>query len=184
MEWKHNPSWNMRSGLIAAVVVLCLAALIVGVLLLAKGEHGFELELGVPKVASVSQLQQLSSESSPVYWAGPPKRGRLEVTRAEQGAVYVRYLPPGVEVGDPTARFTTIATYPVPDAYAGLVRDLKTAGALALKPHGGGVGLWRRSTPTSAYLAYPRVDALVEVYDRRPRRARKLARSGEIRRVP
>jgi hypothetical protein len=184
MDRKRKPSRNWRRPLIAAVAVLCLAALIAGWVLLGRDEQASEPELGVPTALSPSGLRELSSERGPVYWAGPSKRGRLEVTRLEHGVVYVRYLPPGVELGDPSARFTIVVTYPMADAYARLVHDLQGAGTLALKPRGGGVGLWRRTAPKSAYLAYPGVEALVEVYDPSPRRARKLARSGKIRRVP
>jgi hypothetical protein len=183
MDWKRTPSRRM-SALIAAVAVLCLVALLVGVLILGNGNEGFEPELGVPTAASVSQLRELSSESKPVYWAGPPHSGRLEVWRTEGDAIYVRYLPPGVEIGDPTARFTTVGTYAARGAYTSLLHDLQTAGTLALKPRGGGVGVWQRARPTSVRLAYPNVDAVVEVYDPSPRRARNLARSGKIRRVP
>jgi hypothetical protein len=184
MDWKRKPSQNWRRALIAAAAVLGLAALLWGWLLLGRDEQASEPELGVPTELSPSRLRELSSESRPVYWAGPPKRGRLEVTRIEHGVVYVRYLPPGVELGDPSTRFTIVVTYPMAGAYASLVHDLQGAGTLAFKPRGGGVGLWRRTAPKSAYLAYPGVEALVEVYDPSPRRARRLARSGKIRRVP
>jgi hypothetical protein len=134
----------------------------------------FELKLGVPTEASSSDLRAYASGAN-VYWAGPPKAGRLEVTRTAKGATFVRYLPAGVQLGDPTSNYTTIATYPQAGAYMAMERAAGAAGAAHLTVGSGELVVWRHSRPTSVYLAYRGRDQLVEVYDPSPRRALSLA---------
>jgi hypothetical protein len=166
--------------LTAALLVLAAAVALFGVLRHRGGEKAFELKLGVPTAASVGELQRFAAASRPVYWVGPPKTGKLEVTRTSTGAVYVRYLPPGVSVGDPTAAYTTIATYPSPNAYATLSRSGRAAGAVHANAARHGLAVWRLSRQTSIYLAYRGTDYLIEVYDPSPRHARALALGRKI----
>ena len=44
------------------------------------------------------------------------------------GTVYIRYLPSGTNVGDPRARFLTVATYPFPGAYAAVAKTAEGRG--------------------------------------------------------
>jgi hypothetical protein len=96
----------------------------------------------------------------------------------------VRYLPAGVAVGDKAPSYTTIATYPTPNAFATMQRSANTQGFVKSPAANGGLAVWRSARATSVYLAFPNTDYLVEVYDPSPRRARSLALGVTIRRVP
>src|SRR5439155_25437695 len=74
----------------------------------------------------------------PVYWAGPRDGYTYEVTKTATGKVYVRYLPPGVRVGDKRASFLIIATYPFPNAFNALKA---VAGGLEIPLPGGGIAV-------------------------------------------
>jgi hypothetical protein len=169
---------------LAALGALVVATAAIAVLEL-RGDAGksLRLQLGVPTETSVSELRSYASEARPVFWAGPPSSGRLEVTRTSHGALYVRYLPPGVELGDRHPIYTTIATYPLPNALAAMKRSAAAPGFKRAEAPRGGLAVWRRSRPTSVYLAYPGRDFLVEVFDPSPRRARTLATAGDVSRI-
>lgn len=143
----------------------------------------FKLRLAVPTAASASDVRAFASPSHPVYWIGAPNSGTLELTRTSRGAVYVRYLPAGVAVGDRAPNYTTIATYATPGAYAAAQRSAGSRSYGHGKAPNDGLAVWRLKLPTSVYLAYPKSDYLVEVFDPSPRRARTLALSARVRRV-
>ena len=177
--------WTLGATLVLVVVFLAIAAAVVGGLSLrGDGEKDFTLALGVPTEASAGDLRAFASPSRPVYWIGPANSGALEVTRTANGAVFVRYLPAGVEVGDRAPSYTTIATYSTPDAYATMRRSATSRGFKEAEAANGGLAVWQTSKATSVYLAYPDSDYLVEIYDPSPRRARTLALGTRIRRVP
>jgi hypothetical protein len=171
----------LRVTIAATAVLLALSAFIAGALVGRDSTAGLELKPGVPTLASVGDLRAYASPERPVYWIGPARGGALEVTRASAKAIYVRYLHPGVEVGDPRAEYTTIGTYFVPQAYSTLVRAARARGAMHTSGPEGALVFWRSAQPTSVYLAYRGSDYLVEVYDPSPRRARLLALGGRVR---
>jgi hypothetical protein len=156
-------------------VALALVLAVFGALRLLGGDDGPTLEDGVPTEASASDLRELASPARPLYWIGPPASGRLEVTKTSRDAVYVRYLPEGVELGDNRPRFTTIATYSSANAYSELLGSQRSKGMKSERVPGGGLAVWRTGQGTSVYVAYPRVRYLVEVFDPSPVRARALA---------
>jgi len=165
--------------------VLAVAAAVVGGLWIrGDGKKAFKLDLGVPTAASAGDLRAFASPGRPVYWVGPANSGTLELTRTKGGAVYVRYLPTGVAVGDSAPSYTTIATYSTPDAYATMQRSARTPGFRQSEAASGRLAVWRTSKATSVYLASPNSDYLVEVFDPSPRRARTLALSTRVRLVP
>jgi hypothetical protein len=179
------PRWTLGGALILVVVLLAIAVtVVVGLRMRGDGREAFQLELGVPTAASTNDLRAFASPSRPVYWIGPANSGSLEVTRTSGGAVYVRYLPAGVAVGDKAPSYTTIATYSMPDAYASMQRSAKARGFAEAQAANGGLAVWRVSRATSVYLAFPKTDYLVEIYDPSPRRARSLALSARVRPVP
>jgi hypothetical protein len=112
-----------------------------------------------------------------IYWDGT-KRGYLyELTRLNDGRIYVRYLPPGVKVGDKRSKFMIIATYPFPGAFSALQR---VSHGKAIKIPGGGIALVHKTYPKSVHVAFPGVDYQIEVYDPSPKRSREVATSGNV----
>jgi hypothetical protein len=129
--------------------------------------------------ATRSSLAALARSSRlPVYWAGPRTGYTYELTRTADGRVFIRYLPPGVPVGsvDP---YLTVGTYPFARAYAATTRLAHAKGAMQVKVPGG-IGFYQTSAPTNIYLAFPNVNAQIEVYDPSDVRALGLVTSGQI----
>ena len=116
----------------------------------------------------------------PIYWAGPKKGYIYELTRLSNGRIYVRYLPPGVKVGDKRAQFLIIATYPFPGALTGL-KQVSHGKGIALR--GGGMALVDATYPKSVHVGFPGVNYEIEVYDPSPKRSLDVASSGEVQRV-
>jgi hypothetical protein len=119
----------------------------------------------------------------PVYWAGAQPRFTYELSRTRDGRVYVRYLPPGVKLGDPEPNYLTVGTYPQRRAFATLRATATKQQARVIRLPGGGLAIQDRNRPASVYLAYPRSDYQIEVFDPKPGRARELVASGQVKAV-
>jgi hypothetical protein len=134
-----------------------------------------------PIALSVSGLETLAVVvRQPIYWAGPRKNFLYELTRASNGNVYIRYLPPGAGAGAPGSNYLRIATYPVHKA----LEALKTAaGGRGIGVPGGGLALVDSKSPKSVHLAFPNVEFQAEVFAASPKQALDIATSGEIRPV-
>jgi hypothetical protein len=130
---------------------------------------------------SVPRLKKLQAAlKHPIYWAGPRRGFKYEVTQRRDGAVYVRYLPPRVRVGDPRGAFLIVVTYPYANALLAIKRVENGKG---IRVPGGGLALVHQGYPKSVHMAYPRVNYQIEVYDASPRVARRVATSGQVRPV-
>jgi hypothetical protein len=134
-----------------------------------------------PAAISAAGLKKLQAAlHHPVYWAGPKAGYTYEVTQRSDGTVYVRYLPPGVRVGDPRGAFLIIVTYPYPNALLALERVENGKG---IHVPGGGLALVHQGYAKSVHLAYPGVNYQIEVYDPSPRVSLRVATSGQVRPV-
>ena len=112
-----------------------------------------------PVAASPAALRALADEAGhPVYWVGPRPNRIYELTRTSSGRIFIRYLPPDVRVGNRSARFTIVGSYPVEDALDGL-RDLsQQEGERSASVPGGGLAVYSTSSPNNVYVAYPGTD--------------------------
>lgn len=167
-------------------IVLSLVILLTVAVLAIRGGDGGEAEAidGAPRLADVEEVAALAdSLGHALYWVGPRGEDELELTQEADGSVYLRYLPPGVEAGDPRTDFLTVGTYPVAGAQAALRRTAAEADSPLGRAAGGGLILANPEAPTSAYLAYPGSDLQLEVYDPEPGRALGLIRAGALRPV-
>jgi len=136
------------------------------------------------RAASRAQLRSLASAlGHPVYWAGARRDTTYELTRTKDGRVYVRYLPRGVRIGDNSARYDTVGTYPQRDTFTNLTAAAAKLQATVFDLPGGGRAYIDTKRPTSAYLAYPGADVQVEVYTPDPAKTEQLVTSREIRPV-
>ncbi|HEX6702831.1 MAG TPA: hypothetical protein VF101_19040 [Gaiellaceae bacterium] len=187
-----------RSLRIGAVVALALAAAFVAWLVVRGDDSGSSTTTTAsspattatqgPKTkplleaASVPTLKTVAAlVGHPIYWAGAKSGTTYELTRTTDGRIYVRYLPPGVKVGDKHADYLIVATYPVRDAYRAVQTASKENGAEAFRIKNGGRAVLNKRAPTNVYFAYPRSNYQIEVYDPHPGRARNLVASGKIR---
>jgi hypothetical protein len=133
-----------------------------------------------PQAASIADLRALAASSGhAIYWAGQQAGTTNELSEVSGGGIFVRYLPAGVKAGDPHP-FPTVATYPVQGAYAAVEKIASRPGATRIKVANGGIAVIDPAHPDSVYLAYPRGNVQVEVFDPSAGQARRLVSSGAI----
>ena len=184
-EGRAQPARTMTSSVWLRICASVALALLVGVVvwLIVKDNH----ESGKPDVASASSsaatlntVRTLPGElGHDVYWAGPDPTATYELTQVGRN-MFIRYLPPGVDVGDPRPDFLTVGTYPVPHAFRVLTRQGTQRGGHLRHAAGGGIAVWSDARPQSVYLAFPRTDLQIEIYDTSATRARRLAITGAV----
>jgi hypothetical protein len=173
---------NLRLG--AVVAVAGAAAFLAWLLVKDDDGSSSQATRNLPVAASVGDLRNLArTVDHPVYWAGKRPGYTYELTRTETGNVYIRYLPPGVNVGDKRADFLTVGTYQLRGAYAGVTREAKKEGAVSQRLPGGGLAVANEQRRKSVHFAYPDSGLQVEVYAPSPNVARKLVFDGRIRPV-
>jgi hypothetical protein len=137
-----------------------------------------------PAAVSVTGLRSLAASlGHPIYWAGPRPGYTYELTQTSNGNVFIRYLPPGVNVGAP-AGYLTVATYPFPNAFAAIQRTSNGNKTGTIRLGGGGLAVVDGQYPKSIHLAYPHSDVQVEVFDPSPARVRQVVSAGKIAAVP
>jgi hypothetical protein len=174
-----------RPALLAGAAVVLLAVLGVVLWLVLRGDG--ETESSGPTSASAASIQRLnefaSSVGHPVYWAGSQPRFTYELSSTKDGRVYIRYLPPGVKVGNANPKYLTVGTYPQRNAFAVTRASAKRQGLRSLDIPSGGVAFQYKSRPTNVYLAYPGSNFQIEVFDPSPARALRLVTSGQIKPV-
>jgi hypothetical protein len=170
---------------IGAVVAVALAVAFLIWLLAIKGDGGGDKSSessSTVEAVSVADLKALPGKvGHDVYWAGPKPGYSYELTRTADGKIYVRYLPPGVRVGDKRPAFLTVGTYLYPRAFTTAKRSSRRSTVFKQTLPGGGIAFARKDIPRSVYFAYPGSDYLQEVYDRSPKRARSLVIEGQVR---
>jgi hypothetical protein len=168
------------SVLIAAGVVLAVVLGLV-IWLLVRGDGKTNRSRAPATAASIQRLNRFaSSVGHPIYWAGSQPRFTYELSQTKDGRVYIRYLPRGVKVGNPNPNFLTVGTYPQSHAFSTLRATAKKQGMQTIQLEGGGLAFQYKSRPASVYLAYPRSDYQIEVFDPSPARALQLVVSGQI----
>jgi hypothetical protein len=167
---------------IAAAVVLAIVAGVI-VWLIVKGGGDDHRTVGISSSASAATLDTLQAlpgeVGHAVYWAGLRPGYTYELTEVK-GNIFIRYLPPGVQVGDPRPDYLTIGTYPAARSYGALTRQGSKRGNGSRRAAGGGIAVWGDGRPQSVYVAYPRSGIQIEVYDPSAKRARRLATSGAV----
>jgi hypothetical protein len=169
---------------LAISVTLFLAATVGGIALLVRRGDAPKttlLQPGIPVVVEPGDLGSLSGATAPLYWAGAFPDRNLEVTTTNSGS-FVRYLPPATPRGT-RAKTLTIATYAVPGAWLDAEQAAEERGATGLTLPGGRIAVWRKSRPTSVYIAQRGSSTLVEVFDPSAATARHLSMSGLVRPV-
>jgi hypothetical protein len=133
-----------------------------------------------PTIASIADMRALAASSGhAIYWAGKQTGTTYELSELSGGGIFVRYLPAGVMAGDSQPHLT-VATYPVHGAYAAVKKLALRPGATSIKVSNGGIAVIDPAHPGSVYLAYPRADVEVEVFDPAAGRAHRLVAGGAI----
>jgi hypothetical protein len=138
-----------------------------------------EQNLVVP--ATAQSLRNLAgSVGHPVYWAGPRRDLKYELTQTTDGRIYIRYLPREVAIGDRRGGYLIVATYPVQNAFKAVQTAARENGAHTITLPSGGLAVYNDSSPSNVYFALPGSNYQIEVYDPNAARARSLVTSGRI----
>jgi hypothetical protein len=169
---------------VGAVVAVALGVAFLVWLLFINGDGGdTSSENAAPvEAASLDELKALpASVGHDVYWAGPRAGYTYELTKTSDGKIYIRYLPPGVQVRDARPDFLTVGTYLYPNAFAAAKKSSRRGTAFKTTLPGGGIAYTRKQFPKSVFFTYPDSDYMQEVYDRSPKRARSLVTKGRVR---
>jgi hypothetical protein len=166
---------------LGAVVALAVVAGLATWLLARGNSNPKHVRVRGASAVSAHDLAALpSAVRHPVYWAGPKRGFTYELTRTNDGRIYIRYLPAGTPIGSNQPKYLTIGTYPLKNALGavrGIARRLRVK---ATSIDGGGVAVQDAKHPTSVYFAYSTSDYEIEVYDPSPARALQLVLSGTI----
>jgi hypothetical protein len=129
----------------------------------------------------LSKLKALPGKvSHPVYWAGPWSGRSYELTETSDGRIFIRYLPPGVKAGSPN-QYLFVATFPLTNAFAATKAVAKRADSVTIPVGHGGIAFYSRKTPTNVYLAFPRSNYQIEVFDPNAALAHAEVRNNRIR---
>ncbi|HVQ58153.1 MAG TPA: hypothetical protein VMS60_04520 [Solirubrobacterales bacterium] len=165
-------------GIVAAVGIVVVALIL---LLSSDGDDSSGEPAAAPEVLSVDALgDTVSGQEPPVYWAGEQSGAEVELSRPEASRTYIRYLTDGAEAGDERADFLTVGTYAHTDPVAALRKQGDEPGGVIATAPGGATVYFNRKQPHSVYLAYPGVEAEIEVFDPNFTRALQLVNSGQI----
>jgi len=171
---------NRPTILVGGAALLAVATGLVLWLVLSSG-GGKKAQRAPATAASITRLNRFaSSVGHPIYWAGSQPRFTYELSRTKDGRVYIRYLPPGVKLGNANPNYLTVGTYPQRRAFATLRATAKKQGAQLIHLAGGGLAFQYEGRPTSVYLAYPGSNYQIEVFDPSPAQALRLVRSGQV----
>jgi hypothetical protein len=173
-----------RSRLLLAVgAVLAVAAIIAVVVVATSGgsKNSSSSSRATPVAATAADLGSVAAKlGHPLYWAGARAGYTYELTQASNGNVWVRYLPQGVQLGDPRANFVTVGTYPQANAFQSVTAASKRKGAVSFSVPGGGVAVQYTDRPNSVYLAFPGKNQLIELYNPSSSAARAAVKAGQI----
>jgi hypothetical protein len=175
---KGNGDKRRLYGIVAAVGIVVVALIL---LLSSGGDDSSDESSSAPEVLSIEALEDaVSGQEPPVYWAGEQSKTEVELSQPEATRTYIRYLTDGAEAGDERADFLTVGTYTLSDPVAALRKQGKEPGGVIATAPGGATVYFNRKKPNSVYLAYPGVEAEIEVYDPNFTRALQLVNSGQI----
>jgi hypothetical protein len=178
------PKSATRSRLLIAVGAVLAVAAVIAVVVVATSGGGSKSSTSVratPVAASAADLGSVAAKlGHPLYWAGQRAGYTYELTQANNGNVWVRYLPKGTALGDPRANFVTVGTYPQANALRSVTAASRRKGAQSFSAPGGGLAVQYTDRPNSVYLAFPGKNVLIEVYNPSSSAARAAVQAGQI----
>jgi hypothetical protein len=174
--------YRLRESRTALVLIVLVAAVAVVAFLVLRNDDNASSEPastnGPEGISQQGLVDLANSVDHPVYWAGPRSGSRYELTIADNGNIFIRYLAPDTPLGSRSIASLTIGTYPA--AGANLEKAADKPGAKTGQTPDGQLVVTNSSNPTSVYVGAPDADHQVEVYDPDPKEAFSLATSGAI----
>lgn len=165
---------------IVVLVILCAALLAWAVLDDDGSNEPADSDVVPAQIVSAAEFSEIAAPAEePIFWAGSRPDTELEYEQVDDRH-YVRYLTGGAQAGDPRPAFLTIATYPLADPAAALRTNARRTETRLQRAPGGTLVWVNPDRPNSVYLTEPGSEHQVEVYDPLPRRALRVALSGDV----
>jgi hypothetical protein len=178
---RSRPMYRLREYRTPLFLLALIAAVAVVAFLVLNGDDDSsnpEPTGGAEGISQQGLTDLANSVDHPVYWAGPRPNMRYELTIADNGNIFIRYLAPDTPVGSQEVASLTVGTYPA--ASDNLQKAAEKPGAETDQTPDGALVVTNSNSPTSVYIGYPDRDHQVEVYDPDPEVALSLATSGAI----
>lgn len=172
----------LRTGLVSLAAVVAIVAW-----LATRGddqggdESAARPETTVSIVSPAGLVAVGAKLGQPVYWAGSLPGTELALEELSEGGARVIYLPAGEKAGADPSTALTVGSYPLGDPEAALREFAARQGAIVRHAKDGTEVVSSREQPTSVYFVGPDKAVQVEVYDPSPRRAMRVALSGQVR---
>jgi hypothetical protein len=172
----------LRWGIVALAVLVGVIAWVAT----SGGDEEGELEPAAligsePRVVSEAELEEIAAEADfSIFWAGPIEGTQLEVSEDEGGNVLVRYLAADSEIGSEGKEAIAIGSYPLEDPAGAVAGFAEREGSVVTEADDGRELVSNVRAPSSVYFASPDGGVQVEVYAPSPKRAERLAASGEV----
>ena len=192
MPAKNVKPWHAQKNVrLGAVGIGALAVAVIIAIVLGNGGGSSAPTTTQGTVSPINPIALTASQlatyvgdlNQTVYWVGPVKGDKYELTRTTANSVFVRYLPADVKAGTHQRKYLVVATYP----YKGALTALKASGIgtpVAVAGGKKGIAVVEDKLPTNVLVAFPGVDFQIEVFDPSPKKARAWAISGAITPVP
>jgi hypothetical protein len=174
------PQARIRVG--AVIALAAVAGVVVWLVVRHHGNHAAQPKSSVAGLSRTGLRTIADQLGSPIYWAGPERGVKYELTQTPSGRIYVRYLPFSATVGT-NHPYPFVATFPLVNAFAATVHAASQPGAVKLPVGSDAVAFYSRNSPTNVYLAYRGSKYQIEVYDPRAAGARRLVTMGLIQSV-
>jgi hypothetical protein len=173
-----GPNWIRIGTSIALAIVVAVAVWLV--LRDARGGDKPAAASSTASAATVGTLRALPHEvGHDVYWAGPRASYTYELTEVDE-TIVIRYLPPGIAVGDPRPDYLTISSSSAARPYNALRRERTQPGNASRVVPAGGIAIWSADRPQRVNLAFRHSNVQIQVYDPSVVRAQRLATSGDV----
>jgi hypothetical protein len=178
------PSSRQPRFRLGAVIAVAAAAGLVAWLLLRNNGSSSSTRTdartsGATAVTTKRLVELAATVHHPIFWLGPKRGFIYELSQTDDGKIYVRYLPAGVDVGV-NEPYLTVATYPFAGAFAAVQKEAATTGAVTIKLPHRGIAVLDRRYPESVHIAYPNVNYQVEVFDPTPVKAMQFVSGGQV----
>jgi hypothetical protein len=174
----------LRSGLVGLAAVVAIVAWLVTRGDDQGGDNGAAQAEPVVGIVSPAGLAAAAAKlGQPLYWVGSLPGTELELEELPEGGARIIYLPAGEEAGADSTSALSIGSYPLGDPEAALRAFAARPGAIVRHSSDGTEVVSSREQLASVYFVGADKTVQVEVYDPSPRRAMRLALSGQVRPV-
>lgn len=148
-------------------LIVVLAILSGGYFAVSKFRGRNDLQKIQGKVAmSASDLRDVVvAKKLTVYWSGPIEGDKYALIATNPNVAFVRYLPAGVSTSDTKTLARAIGTYVQKDAFTTTQKAGQNVGNVGFTNADGNAVFYVKARPTNVYMAIPKANLQIEIYD-------------------